>query len=549
MKNLKYIKLFEAFESKKLSKTLGYIKSRKSNFLDHLPFLFFYHLKSVLSSIDFPFSEISDEYFEYLPFNKALKKADILTDEPCDATSKEAFPDYAIEGAKCEGGKMKRKWGQRERVVECPVCGGTGVKPKNAGDVKLVKFWFSKDGDYITPTAVDGVIRGRSSTKRGELSDTLSDYRVGKRVSKTEILNLDAGTFVLMDIDGRDVISYIYRDAGRVYAIQYHKDGTTPDYSRGWQKIASRSWSLGGSDHGGGKILHPVSSEKEVELDPYTWNVNLNIGYAGVSAGSSDIRDSIKDAHFALVLDFSKLKKSEFKTKSDIRTDREELKKGAFLSDEEIRNQNIKRYIDKISKNMDIVSDVSNANKLVKRLLMFKYALFVIVNGGAKNTLSSLINRYYELMRTTDDYYRKDYIERISYDVESAVSNMKNSKLNSNISYLFKRLKEEGKEKHILLLNEILVLSEMIYEKVASIDIETIEDLEVVHQKLLSIYNIFTTSRYKISATKSFLDTAFSSSSTRTYDRYIGGYYGLEENQVDDILSEIDRVKRVISKI
>lgn len=539
MKNLKYIKLFEAFESKKLSKTLGYIKSGKSNFLDHL--------KSVLSSIDFPFSEISDDYLEYLPFNKALKKADILTDEPCDATSKEAFPEYAVDGAKCEGGKMKRKWGQRERVVECPICCGTGVKPKNTGDIKLVKFWFSKDGDYITPTAVDGVIRGR--LKRGELSDTLSDYRVGKRVSKAEILNLDAGTFVLMDIDGRDVISYIYRDGGKVYAIQYHKDGTTPVYSRDWQKIASLSWSLGASDHGGGKILHPVSSEKEVELDPYTWNVNLNIRYGNVASGSRDIRDSIKDAHFALVLDFSKLKKSEFKTKSDIRTDREELKKGAFLSDEKIRNQNIKRYIDKISKNMDIVSDVSNANKLVKRLLMFKYALFVIVNGSAKNTLNGLINRYYELMRITDDYYRKDYIERISYDVESAVSNMKNSKLNSNISYLFKRLKEEGREKHILLLNEILGLSEMIYEKVASIDIETIEDLEVVHQKLLSIYNIFTTSRYKISATKSFLDNAFSSSAERTYDRYVGGYYGLEENQVNDILSEIDRVKRVISKI
>ena len=35
MKNLKYIKLFEAFESTKLSKTLGFIKD-KNLFIDHL---------------------------------------------------------------------------------------------------------------------------------------------------------------------------------------------------------------------------------------------------------------------------------------------------------------------------------------------------------------------------------------------------------------------------------------------------------------------------------------------------------------------------------
>jgi len=184
MKNLKYIKLFEAFESQKLSKTLGYVKSEKSQFLEDI--------KTILRSVNFPESKITDDYIEYLPFNKALKKADILTDEPCEAKSDDAFPDFSVSGAKCEDGKMARKWGKNVRKVECPVCGGTGVKPKKSGDIKMVKFWFSKDGEYITKSAVDGVIRD-SKTNDRQLSNDLSDYRVGRRVSKDNILNLESG--------------------------------------------------------------------------------------------------------------------------------------------------------------------------------------------------------------------------------------------------------------------------------------------------------------------------------------------------------------------
>jgi hypothetical protein len=91
MSKLQHIKLFEAFESIKLTKTLGYIKDKsdKNNFLDRL--------KRVCGSIDFPYSKLSDEFFEYLPFKKALDKAAIVTDEPCVATSRSEFPEHSIE--------------------------------------------------------------------------------------------------------------------------------------------------------------------------------------------------------------------------------------------------------------------------------------------------------------------------------------------------------------------------------------------------------------------------------------------------------------------
>lgn len=544
MKKLKYLKLFEAFESNKLSKTLGYIKSGKNDFLEKL--------KAILKTVDFPESKISDDYIEYLPFSKALKKADIITDEPCDATSQQTFPDFAVEGATCEEGKMKRTWGGSVRSVECPVCGGTGVKPKKAEDIKLAKFWFSKDGEFITTTAVDGIIRD-SKSKDFQLSNDLSDYRIGRRVSKENLLKLENGALVLINISGRDTICYIFKpeEGYKSMALQYKHFGDRPSYRYDsiWKKIAPRSWSLGGSDHTGGKLLYLKDKSEDREPNPYTWNVGLIFNWGGFSL-SRDIRDEIKKAHFALVLDFAKLKKSDFKTKTNIKSEREELKKGAFLTDEEIRSQNIQRYVDTISKSMDIVSDISNVNKMINRLINYKYALFIIASGGTKDTLQSIISNYYDMISSNNESDKEYAIRRIENYVKSSVDNLKNSSnLPNNIEYVSKKLKESNQESHLELLNRLVKTSENIYNKIKSYDIETIEDLEVIHQKILAIYNLFNARRYKSNNLRYFFDSLINSSSSGAYDRFGSSYYGVSEESAKEIIKELDRIDKIISKI
>ena len=56
-KELKYLKIFEAFESIKLSKTLNYIKDPKSKNT------FMELLKTIANQMDLPLSKYSDEYF------------------------------------------------------------------------------------------------------------------------------------------------------------------------------------------------------------------------------------------------------------------------------------------------------------------------------------------------------------------------------------------------------------------------------------------------------------------------------------------------------
>ena len=534
MRKLKYIKLFEAFDSNKLSKTLKYAKDGKQKFLDEV--------KSILDKIDFPESKISDDYFEYLPFNAALKKSDMITDEPCSATSQSEFPDYAVEGESCEDGKIKRMWGKRTRVVECPRCSGTGVEPKKSGDVKLVKFWFSKDGEYITSTAVDGIVRKEVS---GGFDDDINKYEVGKTIKKSKLIDLPTGTIVLLEIEGQNIVSYIYNDKwGGTYALQNKRDGS--GYGRG---IARYSWSLGSSDHGDAKELI-LKEGVDYEPNPYTWNSPISFGYSSISIGSGSIEDSIKNAHFALVLDFSKLKKSEFEKKSDIKAKRSEIKKGAFLTDKEVRETNIKRYIDKISKSNDIISDISNVNKVVNRMLKFKLSLFTIIgNGDLRYNLSYLLEYYYDLINSGAD--EKDYyIGKIHSIIEEINKDLSNNTISDNIKKTYDKLNADDDKLRLELMDKLIDFSEYIYEKISSTKVETIEDLEAINFKIKSIVYIMESSRHAISRTKNLIASFSNRRSyvSTPYDR-ITDQYRLSDKDIKKIISEFDRLKNIISKI
>jgi hypothetical protein len=541
MKKLNYIKLFEAFDSRVLSKTLGYI-SDKDSFLNLI--------KKVVEPLDYPISKLNDDFFEYLGFNKALKKADILTDEPCEATSASEFPDYAVEGESCKGGLLKRKWGRTIRSVVCPVCKGTGVKPKKPGDIKMLKFWFNKEGKFITTTAVDGIVRDNKGDNK-RLSDRLDNYTVGKSLTKSQIMNLPHGSYALLSINGRDTISYIFkRYDDYVYAIQYHHAGGDPGGSD-WRSIAPYSWQLGG-DHGGGKLL-TLKEEGELVLDvnPYSWNVCVDYSYIGLSINSKkSVEDNIKDAHFAIILDLSKLKKSEYVKRTKTRQDRSEFKKGAaaLLSNEELKKQNISRYLDKISTNIDIIDDVSNLPKLVKRMIGYKYVLFLVTgSSNIKDNLSNIISIYYDILSSDN----KDYnIERINDYVEASLRRgMKSmNRCSSNLSELNKMIKDEKYVKEKELVKFLIEISEMLYKKISDMEIENIEDLEILHQKLLSVRNIFTSSRYIMNKCSNFIESIVGNDDANRSFVYLTDNWYIQDN-IDRILSERERVRKIISKI
>lgn len=540
MKELKYIKLFEAFDSEKFSKTLAYITD-KNEFLSKI--------KNICNIYDYPYSQLNDDLFDYLPFNKALKKADVIDDEPCDATSIGEFDDSGLDDEKCKSGKIKRKWGARERVVSCPKCNGTGVKVKRPGDVKMVKFWFTKDGELVGTTAVDGINRNVSE----KMSNDINDYTIGDTIAKRKLKSLPTGTFVKLDYNdywsGRnstDIICYIINENRTVYGIQNKVNGSSPWRYPNWNKINDYSIELTQDRVNNIKMLIP----NNVNSDPYNINVGVDIsGYSSPQINTRiDVKELIKGAHFALILDLTKLKESGYKSVSKIKSERSDLKSGAIslLSDEEIRNANIKRYLDKISKDINITDDIKNISKFVKRLLGFRSALYLLlVDSNVKDSLSNVISYYYHLLSNPSE----ESVSNVNYYTKRALERSGNNltTINNNLRDIRNELSDKNYSKEAELLKSLDEISLLIYDRISSLELETIEDLEVVHQKLLSIRNIFTTSRYKISNISSFLDYLLWSNYKRSFNQLVD-HYRIQDN-IDSMLSEVDRVKKIIEKI
>ena len=544
MKNLKHIQIFEAFESKILSKTLGYINtSDKSSFMDRI--------KRLCKTIDFPLSKMSDEYFEYLPFKSALARAAMTGDEPCEATSKSEFPEFVVAGENCTNGKIKRQWGSRTRDVVCPVCGGSGVKPKRS-EVKLVKFWFTSEGKWVATTLVDGITRAGKNKPGSKFSTNYSDYTVGRSISNLN--DLGGGEIVSVVLGSDQVIAYIFKERNRCYAIQDVKSGSSPN-DGGWRKFGRYSWALGAGEYSDLKLLTPkVKVEDKEEVDPYTWNTGIEFSYSGIRpTPSTDVQAQIKDAHFGIVLDYGKLRKSEFETVQDTEASREIAKKGSKLdpnqSDEEIKKKNIERYVNLLSQKLDISDDIANCNRLITRSIGHKSALYIVYGSNIYSNLGSVIDYYIKFMSADDDRSKKNYAEEISDRTNDMFKfgMRKATQSDEIIKNIKSRLKSANRdEKYFQVLDMTQKLSDAIYDNIKNFQINDIEDLEVVAQKISSIRNILKSDRYGLSRYFSYVvECIVSGREDRAYSYITDNYY----TDVDEILQKLPRVIAVISKI
>jgi hypothetical protein len=544
MKNLKHIQIFEAFESRILSKTLGYINtSDKGNFMDRI--------KRLCKTIDFPLSKMSDEYFEYLPFKSALSRAAMTGDEPCEATSKSEFPEYAVAGENCTNGKIKRQWGSRTRDVVCPICSGSGVKPKRS-EVKLVKFWFTSEGRWVATTLVDGITRSSRNKTGSKFSTNFSDYTVGSTISSLN--SLRGGEIASLIIGGDQLIAYIHKDGNRYYAIQNSKSGSSPS-GNGWKNYGRYSWALGGGEYSDLKVLTPKAKvEDKEEVDPYTWNTGIEFSYSGIRANTStDVQTQIKDAHFGIVFDYGKLRKSEFETVQDTEASRQIAKKGSKLdpdqSDEAIKKKNIERYVSLLSQKLDISDDIANCNRLVTRSLGHKSALYIAYGSNIYSNLGTIIDYYIKFMSASTDRDKKMYAEEISdRTTDMFKAGMKRATQSDEVIKNIKsRLKSSNRdEKYFQILDLTQKLSDAIYDNIKNFQINDIEDLEVVTQKISSIRNVLKSDRYGLSRYFSyFIEYVSSGREDRAYSYMTDNYY----TDVDEILERLPRMISLIAKI
>ena len=109
------------------------------------------------------------------------------------------------------------------------------------------------------------------------------------------------------------------------------------------------------------------------------------------------------------------------------------------------------------------------------------------------------------------------------------------------------RLKSANRdEKYFQVLDMTQKLSDAIYDNIKNFQINDIEDLEVVTQKISSIRNILKSDRYGLSRYFSYVvESIISGREDRAYSYITDNYYA----DVDEILEKLPRVIAIISKI
>jgi hypothetical protein len=557
MKNLQYLKLFEAFESKTLTKVFNYVnKSQRGQFKSIL--------EEFCNKTSFPMSKLSDDLFQYLPYNKALSLAANMEDEPCDAESD------TISGEKCSGptgdemqGTVMRTWGRGRRKVKCDVCKGTGIKPKTSFPIKWVKFWFDKDGKYVNSTATDGKIRPQSgSGSPGTLDDNIDKYEVEKEnLTYSDLNDYNTGDiFYFRPSDGSDDgwrVSMLYREGRINYMIQNRSSGSAPGGTN-WKKIARYSWVVSSAgDIRGGINLKKLKlkveeniEKEEVKPDPYTWNAPLEIRRMTLG-NSADVKEYLKQAHFALILDYVKMKEMMRIGKvpdTDVtKAEREESKKGAlaFKIPSDIKAANFERYIKQISQNIKITDDISSLRRIFQRVFGYGYAGHYILQGLNFSAMEEIFDNIVNFM-TYDGSDKDRYVDRASREIKERMkANIDyNNNMKKNLDYL---IQNSPDEEHTNLVNKIIEVNKVIVKKIQDTPLETIEDALILYNKIRSMRDSYRNSPlFKKCQRASNVNYHLEAGDRDQPLRYLTS---INNYEIPDILSNFDQYINFINKL
>jgi len=491
---MKYIKLFEAFESVKLSKTLGFLKSGKKNFIEEL--------KNIANRSDFPFSEYSDEMFQYLPFKKAFNF--FWKPEPTICPT-------------CKGeGKYRRPWGRGTRVVDCKECVGGKIQPQ-VGKVSHIKFWFNSEGKYLGRTAIDGSIKEKQS-----INILGVKYVVDRAINTESLKDLPNESKVKLWINWRWADGVIWKSGNETWFINNMNTNSNSGGPRGtqWKKWGMYGWNLNGYQVEYREYSPKLLKEKSDELDPFDFNYEVRIGYRGdmTTYKNSDIKNIVNDAEFALILDLNSIK-SDKKT-SEIILKRRESRSG-ILKPEDVKRENIERYFTKLSQDFEVSEDLGKISNLAPKIFGWANCLPLIYDGNNIGKFESIIGYYFEFMRgDKSERSIESTTSNIKYNISMCLNSVKEKSPNisENLTYVRNEFQKSENQLGVEFIDEFKSLSNKVYEKILKQRAENLEDLELILQKINSITNMISSNRYEIRNFRYFISRLGSSSKGVLWD-------------------------------
>jgi hypothetical protein len=541
---MKYLKFYEAFKSKSISKTLRFINDKIS---ERESKKFLNALKNFMSYSDFPIDKISDDNLKYMRAKNALQLR-------------------------------------------------TKDKVSNRNELELIKFWFSLEKGYLGYTGTGNreyefTSKGRTNATNGlrpeeRFTQDQIDLIVRDKELKGEIWpvtdynNLKTGDLVIGYFDyDRNIYKFdtaiIYVDnSPRYYALQNVSDGSTP-YDSGWSRFGKRySWFLYephnemGPDH---RCLHyyrptsedlhykqreeseEVDDEEDNVEDPLTWNLPLDglsikkwSGYYDSISSSEDI----KEADFAIVLYYDKMTNPNvdapyFEPVSSTKISRAKEREGALalMTDDQVRKMNIEKYVSRLSSDLEISpDDLKNLGKILIKSILGEFSLITLRINRNDNLgrLSSICHYLYSMMSGDD-------VEHYALNVKSSYKTL-NERYYKDLTYSLEiksLLKGTTFENTF---NKILEIGKLISDLIRKSDAKSIDDVLILYQKIQSIRNFTNLDQNKLQYSIGNIMGEFFSRSSVVY--YINEYQNsyTDENMKKDI-EKLERIEKYIKSI
>jgi len=526
---MKYIKLYEAFGSRGISKTLDFLKS---NINKEQSINFLASLKEFMRLFDYPIDKITDDDISYMNARKAL----LLKSEGEDKTN----------------------------------------------NVSFIKFWFSIKDGYLGFTGTGNKIFKAPNLENmvkenGMFNDNDIEYIKNNIKSTGEIYpiydysELKTGDIVIGFFDGRrysdlslaTIVSQGEGISSQKFAIQNIASGTEPSIGT-WREFGRYSWWLASNTgiddqhyklhlyKDSSKDLHYVEPKvKEEEFEnPLAWNTPINVNCQLTNWGSdraiSNINSlDLKKADFSLVLYYDMLNK-DFEPISNIKSSRDKEKEGALalMTDDKIRKQNLERYISKLSSNIEISKeDLSNLGKILVKALLGEFS-FISIHQNRKSNLDRLYNICSQLYAMISDPSSESYyIDNIkSYYKQLNQNYYKDLAYSLEIRSLIKGTEAEK------IFNRIFELGTLISDLIRKENAQSIDDILILYQKISSIRNFIHIDQNRLSYyIRNMFSEFYNKSSFEYYLREFNNDY--TDNNYQDDIKRLERVEKYIRSI
>lgn len=549
---MKYIKMFEAFESRQLAKTLAFVRKQdREDFLQSV--------KSICAKIDAPMSSLSDEFFEYLPYKKALAKRSDVERPQCPS---------------CQGtGKTEKAWGRGTRMVKCVRCEGAGTVDPEA-KVKYIKFWFDSEGKYVGTTAVDGRYhpdaKDTANYVKKDITEDVRNLSAAEIKSKYGIVNGETKIYV-QEFKGTGWsnrnsrksqlgVAFIDRD-GKFYMVSGNSglDYGSP-VGRKWKDYGRYAFNMKsqlGEDYNAGAKVYIMTDVVE-QQDVY-WNVPVVIdknyydkSVSGFYLSPSMDKAFLKDAHFAIVFDYDAFAYGgkEWNPVSITKGDRKAARKGAtaLMSNEDIKSANIERYIKKIS-SMDLSEGIGRIVTKIPMIFGGDLALYFIYTERNFSRFKNIMSDVYDFMTAESDDERARINQRLSERIRDAREEVASTKKRMEARLADIRGYASESEKKSKLLAKLDEIGKSINRKLLQGKMESIEDMEIMLMKAIGIHSALRSDRFSLEYYLRTMISDLGSTSWRSDTSSYDAFQGIRDAEVDGQIAKLNLISNVIDRL